>query len=308
MKRWLGAHRYALRVAVRRLLAQPFSTLANLLVVALSLSVVILGMALVQAAQPLVRSVSTVPEITLFLPLNAATDAADRVADRIRREFERDVQSVRTVSAQQAYQRLRTHPDWQDALSVLADNPLPASVIVTLRTGVGPTGAEQSAQVINILVEQWRQWQEIEHVQHDSEWMQRLQGILDFVRTGVRLLMLGVALVVLATVFNTVRMQALAQREEISIARLVGATQAFVRRPFLYLGALTGLLAAVLAVMLGVLALLALNRTLAPLAHGYGAQLALSLPDAATLALTLLATSVLGAVAASWSVTRNTRF
>jgi len=303
MKRWLRLHHYALRIAVRRLLTQPFSTLSNLMVVALSLCVPILGTAVLQAAQPLVRSISTAPEITLFLPLDAASSAADTVANRIRRESSDAVQSVRTVSARQAYERLRSNPDWQDALSVLPDNPLPDSVIVTLKSG-----DEQAARSADELIKQWQQWREVEHVQHDSAWMQRLQGILDFVRTGVRLLMLGVALVVLATVFNTVRMQALAQREEIAIARLVGATESFVRRPFLYLGMLIGLLATMLAIVLGGLALLALNAALAHLAHSYGTQLALQLPGAQSLALAALVISVLGAASACWSVTRNTRF
>src|SRR3546814_1756499 len=89
----------------------------------------------------------------------------------------------------------------------------------------------------------------------------------------------GVALVVLATVFNTVRLQALTQREEIAVARLVGATEPFVRRPFLYLGALTGLAASVLAIALARLALIPLNTTLSRLAQSYGVDWGLHLPD-----------------------------
>jgi len=309
MKRWLGMHRYALQIALRRLLAQPFSTLSNLLVVALSLSVPILGAAVLQAAQPLVRSISSLPEITLFLPLDAGAGAADALAGRLRSEHAHAVDSVRVVSAQQAFEALQANPDWKDALAALPDNPLPDSVIVTLKQApmlqVDEAGVQSSADA---LVQAWQQWKEVAHVQHDRQWMQRLQGIVDFVRTGVRLLALGVAMVVLATVFNTVRMQALAQREEIAIARLVGATQAFVRRPFLYLGVLTGLLATLTAIVLSALALLALNQTLAHLAQSYGVQLSLRLPQADSLALAALGVCLLGALSARWSVTRTTRF
>src|SRR5690606_7583242 len=112
------------------------------------------------------------------------------------------------------------------------------------------------------------------------------------------LLALGVALVVLATVFNTVRMQALAQREEIAVARLVGATESFVRRPFLYLGALTGLLASFAAIALSALALKPLNNALAQLAQSYGAQLVLQLPDAKSLILATVVIVILGALSA----------
>jgi cell division transport system permease protein len=113
---------------------------------------------------------------------------------------------------------------------------------------------------------------------------------------------------VLATVFNTVRLQALSQREEIAVARLVGATEQFVRRPFLYLGALSGALAAILAVIAASLTLSPLNQALARLAQSYNAEFSLHLPDVSWLVLGTLSAAVLGALSARWSVTRNTRF
>src|SRR5690606_22489590 len=115
------------------------------------------------------------------------------------------------------------------------------------------------AKQANTLAREWRQLDSVDSVQLDSEWVRRLEAILGFVRLGLWLLALGVALVVLATVFNTVRMQALTQREEIGVARLVGATESFVRRPFLYLGALTGVISSLLAILLSIVALIPLN-------------------------------------------------
>lgn len=302
MKRWLRQHRYALSIAVRRLLAQPFSSLSNLLAIALALSVPIVGTAILLAAQPVAREVSVSPEITLFMKRDAAPDAVNAVADKLRAEFADDVQTTRIVTRQQAYKTLQRNPNWADALSVLPDNPLPDSIVVTL--------AEQTdlASRTDALVKQWRQWEGVDLVQHDSAWVQRLEAILSFLRIGLGLLALGVALVVLATVFNTVRMQALAQREEIAVARLVGATEAFVRRPFLYLGALIGLLASLAAIGLSALALSPMNQALTPLAQSYGSHIALSLPDGKSLALAALVVVILGAISALWSVTRNTRF
>ena len=117
-----------------------------------------------------------------------------------------------------------------------------------------------------------------------------------------------VALVVLATVFNTVRMQALSQREEIGVARLVGATEAFVRRPFLYLGGITCTLAALIGIVVARLALIPLNQALSSLARSYDAEFALTLPPASMLALAVLCVAVLGSLSARWSVQRNTRF
>src|SRR5690606_18201691 len=111
----------------------------------------------------------------------------------------------------------------------------------------------------NALASAWGNWQYVDQVQLDSIWVQRLQALMRFARIGLLLLALGVALVVLATVFNTVRMQALAQREEITVARLLGATERFVRRPFLYLGAVTGAVASLLAIAATASALWFLN-------------------------------------------------
>lgn len=302
MKRWLRQHRYALSIAVRRLLAHPFSLLSNLLAIALALSVPIVGTAILLAAQPVAREVSVSPEVTLFLERDAPVDAVNAIDRRLRAEFADDVQDTRIVPRQQAYKTLQGNPNWADALSVLPDNPLPDSIVVTLAESAN------LASRADALVSQWRQWESVDLVQHDSAWVQRLEAILRFLRIGLGLLALGVALVVLATVFNTVRMQALAQREEIAVARLVGATEAFVRRPFLYLGALTGLLASLAAIGLSSLALSPLNKALAQLSQSYGAHLALQLPDGRSLAVATVAVVVLGAVSALWSVTRNTRF
>jgi cell division transport system permease protein len=113
---------------------------------------------------------------------------------------------------------------------------------------------------------------------------------------------------VLATVFNTVRLQALTQREEIAVARLVGATEPFVRRPFLYLGALTGLAASLLALLLAWLALAPLNAILGGFARSYGVDWAIRLPAVPDLLLSGLLVALLGAIAARLSVTRRTRF
>src|SRR5690606_13484022 len=102
--------------------------------------------------------------------------------------------------------------------------------------------------------------------------------------------------------------QALTQREEIAVARLVGATESFVRRPFLYLGALTGLAASLLALGLARLALVPLNTILGRFAQSYGIEWAITLPSAADLILAGLVVVILGAVAARLSVTRRTRF
>ena len=302
MKSWARHHHYALKVSLRRLAAQPFSSLANLLVIALALSLPLLGAALLISVQPVARQVSVTPELTLFLKRDAASGVADQIATRIRKEHAGQVEGVRVVPKDRALAELRSNPAWEQALKVLPGNPLPDAVVVTLAQG------DDLAVRANTLAQAWRKWAGIDLVQLDSAWVQRLEALLRFARIGLLLLAASVALVVLATVVNTVRMQALSQREEIAVARLVGATEGFVRRPFLYLGAITGSVAALIAIAVARIALVPLNSALASLARSYDAEFALHLPPATALGAAVIGVAVLGALSARWSVSRNTRF
>ncbi len=302
MNRWLRHHQYALRVAVRRLRLHPFSTLANIVVIALMLTVPILGAAVLQSGQPLVRQLAVAPELTLFLAPDTSPAEQQKLLTRIRDQAGQDIARAQLLPRDQALAQLRADPTWAQALDVLPDNPLPDAIIVTLRDSDSP------ARVALALAQSWQQWPGVDHVQLDSEWVRRLESLLAFVRLSLGMLAAAVALVVLATVFNTVRLQALTQREEIAVARLVGATESFVRRPFLYLGALTGLAASLLALLLARLALEPLNDIIGQFAHSYGVDWSIGLPDTPDLALYGLLVVILGAVAARLSVTRRTRF
>lgn len=302
MIRWLRYHEYALRVALRRLRSHLFSSLANIIVIALTLAVPIIGASVLTSSEPLARQISMAPELTLFIKSGTAQAEQRTLLERIKAESGSMIASARLLPREQALKSLQTDPTWAQALAALPDNPLPDAIVVTLRESEAP--AKVSAE----LATQWRAWPQVDHVQLDSEWVRRLESLLGFIRWGLGMLGLGVALVVLATVFNTVRLQALTQREEIAVARLVGATEAFVRRPFLYLGALTGLAASAIAILLARLALIPLNTTLGRLAQSYGVDWSLRLPDAASLGLAAVVVAMLGAVAARLSVTRTTRF
>jgi cell division transport system permease protein len=206
------------------------------------------------------------------------------------------------VSRDEALASLRKQPAWAQALAALPDNPLPDTVIVTLND------TDDLARRAETLAQAWKTWEQVDQVLLDSAWVQRLEAILRFARMGLFFLAACVAMLVLSTVFNTVRLQALSQREEIAVTRLLGASESFVRRPFLYLGAMSGALAALLAIGVSALALTPLNSALLKLAQSYGAEFTLHLPKLTVLGLAVIATAILGALSARWSVTRNTRY
>lgn len=301
MKTWLRQHRYALLTSLRRFATQPFSSITNLLVIVLTLTVPLVGAALLVSIQPLSHEVSTHPQITIFLQPKLTHAQGQAVLGRLLGTADEENYHAAWIPREQAIRQLREQTSWREALDTVGENPLPDAIVVTL---MGPEPVEQAAR----LAPQWQAWQEVDIVQMDGEWIQRLQSLLTAIRIGLGLLALGVAVIVLATVFNTVRLQALAQREEITVARLVGATEAFVRRPFLYQGALAAGIAALLALLAAKTTLIFLNRSLTQLIESYGSDFSLRLPGIPWLVGFVLAVALLGAFSARWSVTRNTRY
>ncbi|MGO3890988.1 MAG: cell division protein FtsX [Paenalcaligenes sp.] len=302
MNRWLRQHRYAASTALSRLIHQPFSSLANILVIALTLAAPLIGWALLVSAQPLVKDLPVNPEITLYLKLDTSAEQAQKLSGELRQQYADDVLSVSFIDRDKAYKDLQKNPLWADALSTLGENPLPHSLILSLNDSPNQAGVAER------LASELANTPTIERIQLDSDWLKRLDSLLHFVRVALSLLSLCVAVIMIATVFNTVRLQALNQREEIAVARLVGATESFVRRPFLYQGAITGVAASLVTILLAWLALPLLSEALNRLAASYQQHVQLHLPDSSDLLSATVVIALIAALAARWSVTRSTQF
>ena len=151
MNAWLRQHRYALMVTLRRLVKQPFSSLANLLVMALALALPLLGSAILVSVQPVAREMSVTPEVTVFMRVDAPAGAAADIAKRIQADYAADIRAVRVVGREDALADLRANPAWAQALAVLPGNPLPDAVVVTLADG------EDLAGRAGKLAKDWKQ-------------------------------------------------------------------------------------------------------------------------------------------------------
>lgn len=306
MRSWLRQHGYALKVALRRIIQTPFSSLANILVIAFVLSLPLIAASLLVSLEPVTRTVSVNPAITLFMKDTLSLDETNELSQRIRADSSDLIQMIEVVNKNKALEDLKNTPAWSESLSVLPKNPLPHAIIVTLsNSGQDFVNSER----VLALADEFAGYDEVDLVQFDSEWVQKLQAIMTFIKVVLVLLAIGVSVVVIATVFNTVRMQALVQRDEISVARLVGATESFVRRPFLYFGAVVGFVAGIVAILLSSFALMLLNNSIQEvISQTYDQPFMVQLPETFWLIFSIVLAMIVAAVAARWSVTRHSKF
>ena len=249
MNAWLHAHDGAMRDALAHAGRAPFATLFAVAVLALALALPLVGFVVVAGLARITAQFDTDPQMSVFLPLEAT--ARDRQALERSLRVRPGIKRLRVVTKEQALAELQSTEGVRDLLSGLPGNPLPDTLVIT------PANAAREA--VHALRAELERLPGVAAVQVDTAWVERLEGILGAVRAVAFAIaaMLGVAVV--AVTFNTVRLQVLTRAAELDVAALFGATHAWLRRPFLYFGALQGVAAGLLSIALaaGFVALLA---------------------------------------------------
>jgi len=292
MSAWLRQHRQAFGAALRRLARA--AGIMSALVIGVALSLPAGSYALLESLRALTARLTLEPQISVFLPLEARRADAEALGAKLRAD--RRIGAVRFVSREEALKELKQVAGISEVIAAIGRNPLPDAFVVSA-----------SAERVEALAADLGRLPGVAHVQADALWAQRLAALQGIGRVGLGLLaaLLGAALV--AVTFNTIRLQILTQRDEIEVSKLIGATDAFIRRPFYYFGLLQGLAGGVVALGIVAAVLSLLNRELRPLAQSYGASFSFAFPPPAdALAIVLLA-GVLGWLGARLSVNRHLR-
>lgn len=295
MRAWLTQHGSALRDAFRRQTRNPLATLLNVLVIGAALSMPVglyLGLTQLQAVS---RQLSADPQVSLFLALDASQAEVADIEQRLRGHAE--VEDVRHLPRESALAELKRSADLQDILDGLDHNPLPDAFVVTVK-GNRPLALEA-------VRDEAAAWPKVAHVQLDSEWARKLYAALHVGRTLALLLGALLSAALVAITFNTIRLQILTRREEIEVSRLIGATNGFIRRPFLYFGAVQGLVGGLAAALVVGAALWLINRDLAELSALYGVNWHLQLLSPADTLILLAFSAALGWLGAWLSVSRH---
>lgn len=295
MSAWLRHHGHSAVQSLRRLASAPLASLLSVLVIGVTLALPLGGYTVFANLQGLLPAWTHRADISVFLAAGTERAGAEQVARGLRAQ--EGVKEVRFVPRESALAGLKKSAGLADVIAALPENPLPDAFVVVLERNDGGLAERVALHA--------RSLQNVSYAQVDSAWIHRLNALLGVGRTAVYLLSLVLGLALVAVTFNTIRLQILTQRDEIEVSRLVGATDAYVRRPFLYFGGLQGALGGLAA--LGIVAggLAALNRDVSTLASLYGVPFRLELPDWPYCVVLVLAAAVLGWLGASVSVSKH---
>ena len=292
---WLFAQVDAFRDSSRRLLQQPFATLLNVAVFGIALALPCGFYVGLDNVARFSRQLTSEPQLSLFLTVNASTGDVKAIEERLTRHT--FVGEFRFVDRRAALEELKRASGMSDVLSELDENPLPHAFVVT--------GKSADPDLLEALRNEAAGWPKVEHVQLDSEWARKLDAALRIGRLLVTLLGVLLSIALVAVTFNTIRLQILTRRDEIEVSKLIGATNHFIRRPFLYLGGLQGLLGGCGAWLIVAIGVRMLNHELAAFGGLFGLSPRLGQMSLQQVGVLLALASLLGWLGAWMSVSRH---
>ena len=234
-------HFEAAKNALRQLFKQPLATLLILVMLAIAMSLPLALYLGVQSSQAVLGKLNESPQITLYMEQNA--DEADSAVVKELLAADKRIEKSEFIGKAQGLSELQTSMGEQDIVSMLDSNPLPDAFVVSPKPGGTPSEMQALRQDLAKLPM-------VESAQLDTEWMQTLYQIDDFVQKVLAFLSVTLSVAFVLVAHNTIRLQILSRKEEIEITKLLGAPSSFIRRPFLYQAVWQSLLAVGLSLAL----------------------------------------------------------
>ncbi len=236
---YLINHLQVLLSSLGRIWRAPFASLMTVSVIAIALALPTGFYILLKNAQQLSGGWDGAARISLYLSKDTSETEASALAKRL--QLLKNVEKLRLVSREQALEEFKALSGFDAALDALDENPLPTVIVIT------PSIDPENPQTVEALLDAAKQEPAVESAQLDLQWVKRLYTIMHLVQRGLLIIaaMLGIA--VILVIGNTIRLDIQSRRTEIEVNKLIGATNAFIRRPFLYTGFWYGLLGGILA-------------------------------------------------------------
>lgn len=285
---WAVRHVSTAGSALGRLARAPVASLLTIMVIGVTLALPAAMHLIIKNANSISANWDNALDFSIYLKIGTTLDDAQRLADIISQRA--DVELVTLVSATDAMADFREHSGFGAALDSLTVNPLPHALVVR-------PGAMNTELSMGLLNEELGNLPEADFVQVDTEWVQRFHAILDIMQRAIAMGAGLLGLAILVIIGNTIRLDIQNRREEIEVTKLIGASNAFVRRPFLYTGLWYGFGGGLLALALVLYGLFALQGPVQRLAGLYNSTftvLALDFVESCAIVCTGVALGLIG--------------
>lgn len=286
-------HAHAFFSSLGRLVSTPFSSIMTIAVLAISISLASGFYIMVINAQQLTANLEASNQVSLFLKDTVSSGDANDLAYEIRKNP--SVQEVKVISKEDALAEFKQYSGFGSAIDLLEKNPLPIVIQVL------PKNTLTDKNDLENLFKTFEKLEEVDYSQVDMQWVERLQSIIEVVSCGMALFSFMIGIGVVFIIGNTIRLELQNRKDEVMIARLVGATNSFIRRPFLYTGFWIGFISGVAAWFIIAILMIILKQPVEKLSGLYEGDLHLIFLSF-TETLALLAISSLLGILSSWAV------
>ena len=290
---YLALHVQTLFSSLGKLLKTPLTSLITVIVLAVSIALASGFYLLLANVEQLTGNLEASNQISLFLKSNITDLEGRKLAERIKQST--DVKMVDLITQESALAEFRDYSGFGSALNALESNPLPVVIQVL------PQNTLKGGEGIQRLVSELERLKEVDIAQMDMQWIQRLQSMMALAKQGVILLSCVLSFAVLFIMGNTIRLELEDRRDEVLIAKLVGATHAFIQRPFLYTGFWLGFLGGAMAWLIVTVITLILKSPMEALSELYDNNYEVLFLNFSEILILLFISSLLG-ILGSWSV------
>ncbi len=258
---WLVNHARTLISSLGAMTRQPASSLMTIAVIAIALALPAGLFVVLNNASHVSVGWDNSAQISVFLKQDVSEKQARKLMDKLR--LYDDIEKISMIDKDSALKEFMKISGFGDALEALGDNPLPH--VLTIQPRVDPARPDK----IRHLLKQLNQLKEVELAQLDLQWVKRLFAMLEIANKGIWIIASLLGIAVLLVVGNTIRLDIQNRREEIEVTKLIGGTNAFIRRPFLYTGLWYGIGGGVLAWLLTAVSMSLLDDSVTQLASLY---------------------------------------
>ncbi|PKM36223.1 MAG: hypothetical protein CVV06_12190 [Gammaproteobacteria bacterium HGW-Gammaproteobacteria-10] len=293
LQAYLDIHAQALFSSLGRLARAPVASLMTVSVLSIAISLAAGFYLLVANIHQLTGGLEDSNQISLFLKDQVTDDAGVKLAEKIKAFVH--VQDAKVITKTQGLAEFREYSGFGDALKALDKNPLPTVIQVM------PEHSLEEGPQLDELFKNLTDLQEVDFAQLDMQWIKRLYSIMELAHRGVTLLSFILALAVLFITGNTIRLELHNRRDEVIIAKLVGATHRFIQRPFLYTGFWLGFCSGILAWITVTVMLFILQQPIDRLSGLYDGVFSMRYLSFGEMTSLIAISSLLG-VAAAWAV------